>query len=68
MNVAVNGGPREVAEDDTVSSVVASLGQAARGRGLAVALNGEVLERSRWNTTRLEEGDRIEVLAAAQGG
>lgn len=37
-------------------------------RGVAVALNEEVLPRSRWGTTRLAQGDRIEMLVATQGG
>jgi sulfur carrier protein len=37
-------------------------------RGVAVAVNGEVVPRSAWETTGLHPGDRVEVLTAAQGG
>jgi sulfur carrier protein len=37
-------------------------------RGLAVAVNGEVVPRTGWPATVLREGDRVEVLSAAQGG
>ena len=37
-------------------------------RGVAVARNGDVVLRSRWDTTAIEPGDRIEVLHAVQGG
>jgi sulfur carrier protein len=37
-------------------------------RGIAVARNGEVVPRSRWDETRLVEGDRIEIVTAAAGG
>ena len=37
-------------------------------RGIAVALNGEVVPRSAWDVTDLRPGDRVEVLTAAQGG
>jgi sulfur carrier protein len=37
-------------------------------RGLAVAVNGEVVPRTGWSATPLRPGDRVEVLSAAQGG
>jgi sulfur carrier protein len=37
-------------------------------RGVAVALDGEVVTRSRWSDTELAEGARIEVVAAIGGG
>ncbi len=37
-------------------------------RGLAVAVNAEVVPRSAWSEFRLEEGDRVEILGASQGG
>jgi sulfur carrier protein len=40
----------------------------AEWRGIAVALNGEVVPRSAWEVTGLRPGDRVEVLTAAQGG
>ena len=38
------------------------------GAGLAVALDGEVVPRGEWEQTRLAEGQRVEVVAAIQGG
>jgi len=40
----------------------------AAAKGIAVALNGEVVPRSAWDVTDLRPGDRVEVLTAAQGG
>ena len=40
----------------------------AAPRGIAVAVNGEVVPRSAWEATGLQPGDRVEVLTAAQGG
>jgi sulfur carrier protein len=37
-------------------------------RGVAVAVNGEVVPRSVWAATALNAGDSIEVLTAVQGG
>lgn len=36
--------------------------------GVAVAVDGQVVPRSRWSETRLAEGVEILVIRAAQGG
>lgn len=66
MIVTLNGEPREVADGATVAALVALLG--AGGRGVAVALAGEVVPRARWEETAVADGDRVEVVAAIQGG
>ncbi len=66
MQLTVNGTSREVTGDLSVGALVAEL-TAAR-RGVAVAVNGEVVPRSTWATAGLRDGDRVEVLTAAQGG
>jgi sulfur carrier protein len=37
-------------------------------RGVAIALDEEVVPRSDWATRQLHEGQRIEVVRASQGG
>ncbi|MDR7279435.1 sulfur carrier protein ThiS [Catenuloplanes atrovinosus] len=66
MRVTVNGDERDLAERLTVADAVAEL--SGRSSGVAVAVNGEVVPRGRWAETPLSDGDRIEVLSAAQGG
>jgi sulfur carrier protein len=68
MNVMVNGEPREVGAGATVASVVEMLDVAPGARGVAVALDGEVVSRGRWGHTQLSEGSMVEVVAAIQGG
>jgi sulfur carrier protein len=68
MRVTVNGEPRELPLGTTVAIVVVSLPGAPEGRGLAVALDGEVVPRGAWGQTELAEGARVEVVAAVQGG
>jgi sulfur carrier protein len=70
MIVTLNGEPREVADGATVAAMVALLspGASTRGRGVAVALGGEVVPRGRWAQTEVADGDRVEVVAAIQGG
>ncbi|GAB3140076.1 sulfur carrier protein ThiS [Micromonospora sonneratiae] len=64
--VTVNGERRELPEPATVVELVT--GSTAQTRGVAVAVNGEVVPRAGWSTTVLRDGDRVEVLTAAQGG
>ena len=66
--VLVNGEPRELPDDATVESAVQALGAADGGRGVAVALDGEVVPRGQWPSTAVREGQRLEVLHAVQGG
>jgi sulfur carrier protein len=67
MTVSVNGSPAPLPTPATVAGLVATL-PGTGPRGIAVAVNGEVVPRSAWDTTGLQPGDRVEVLIAAQGG
>jgi sulfur carrier protein len=62
----VNGEHRKLPAGSTVEDVVALV--APSSRGVAVALNGDVVPRSAWGVTALAAGDQVEVLTAAQGG
>ena len=68
MIVTVNGERRQLPASATVASVVELLEVSPGARGVAVALDGEVVTRSRWAQTELADGARIEVVAAIQGG
>lgn len=66
MKVQLNGANHVLSDDASVADVVSAL--TTPERGVAVALNGEVVPRTKWRSTRLSEGDRVEVLTAMQGG
>lgn len=68
MIVSVNGERRELPAGATVESVVEALSGAPEGRGVAVAIEGEVVPRGAWPGTELCEGARVEVVGAVQGG
>ncbi|HYB26346.1 MAG TPA: sulfur carrier protein ThiS [Solirubrobacteraceae bacterium] len=68
MSVTINGDRHELPDGATVASVIASLHNAPEGRGVAVALEGEVVPRAQWPSTELREGAKIEVVVAVQGG
>ncbi|HEX4819716.1 MAG TPA: sulfur carrier protein ThiS [Acidimicrobiales bacterium] len=66
MNVVVNGESHELSGGTTVAALIDALGRSPKG--MAVAINEEVVPRSTWRDVQLQAGDRVEVLTAAQGG
>jgi sulfur carrier protein len=67
MRLTVNG--REHVESGEMLSVAALVARLTEARrGVAVAVNGTVVPRSTWETSRLADGDAVEVLTATQGG
>jgi sulfur carrier protein len=66
--VLINGERRELPDDATVETAVLAVGAPEGGRGVAVALEGEVVPRGAWSSTAVREGQRLEVLHAVQGG
>jgi sulfur carrier protein len=68
VTVLVNGERRELPPGTTVSGLLDALAVQAGGRGVAVAVDAEVVPRGEWETTALDEGARVEVVRAIQGG
>jgi sulfur carrier protein len=69
MRIVVNGAEREIPDHATVAELVRSLARdGADGRGVAVAVDAEVVPRSEWDARELTAGERVEVLGAIQGG
>lgn len=68
MEITLNGSPRELPDGSSVADLVALLGGRPDGRGVAVAIETEVVPRSSWGRTQLVSGKRVEVLVAVQGG
>ena len=64
--MTVNGAAADLDEGVTVADLVRTRNQ--ERRRVAVARNGEVVPRIAWEATRIEDGDRIEVLVAVAGG
>ena len=68
MRVLVNGEATELADGATVEAAIETLELPAAGRGVAVAVDAEVVPRGQWGAHELQEGARVEVLRAIQGG
>jgi sulfur carrier protein len=68
MLVTVNGERRELPTGATVQSIVQLFSASPQGRGVAVAVGGQVVPRADWPDTEVTDGDLVEVLTAVQGG
>jgi sulfur carrier protein len=66
MRVHVNGEARELAEASSVEVLLESL-RLPRER-VAVERNRVIVPRARFAETRLEEGDRVEIVRFVGGG
>lgn len=66
IEVVLNGEPYRIGEDATIADLLAALKLAPER--LAVELNLEILPRSAWSSTRLGEGDKVEVVHFVGGG
>ena len=64
--ISVNGDPSDVAPGTTVSELLRALD--APDRGVAVAVDGEVVPRGAWGETALGDDAKVEVVMAVQGG
>jgi sulfur carrier protein len=66
VKVMVNGEIHVIDDGTTVATLATAV--LDRPRGVAVAVNGEVVPRSAWGITPLRDDDRVEVVTARQGG
>jgi sulfur carrier protein len=66
IDVLVNGEARSLRDPLTVAALVEEIGCGTKG--VAVAVNEEVVPRSTWGDHVLRADDRVEVLNAVQGG
>jgi sulfur carrier protein len=66
MRIEVNGRSREVDDGLRLGALVD--GEVEARRGVAVAVDGEVVPRARWDDTVLAPDTRVEIVAAVQGG
>jgi sulfur carrier protein len=63
--IRVNGDSDEFL-DETVLDLLQRRG--IEPRGIAVALDGEVVRRGAWSETMIRDGSQVEIVTAAAGG
>ncbi len=70
MRLTVNGEAceREAADLAALFAAEAEERGIESPEGIAIAVNGRVVRRAAWSETPVNEGDRIEIVRAMQGG
>jgi sulfur carrier protein len=68
VTIVLNGEERDLAPGTTVRGLLEALDVPGGARGLAIAVDAQVVPRGEWETTMLDDGARVEVLRAIQGG
>lgn len=66
IHVVLNGLADSLPDATTVATLLEARGLV--GKRLAVERNGEIVPRSRHGETRIEDGDRLEIVVAVGGG
>ncbi|WP_298087279.1 sulfur carrier protein ThiS [uncultured Corynebacterium sp.] len=67
ISLSVNGADRDLAAGTTIADLVADV--AGDDRGVAVAVDGVVLPRDKWDATVGDLGaSAVDILNAVQGG
>ena len=64
--IIINGDPSDLAPGATLAELLAHVD--APDRGVAVAVDAEVVPRGEWDAFAVPDGARVEVLTAVQGG
>jgi sulfur carrier protein len=68
VTIWLNGHASQIEAGSSLADAVSALAAPLDGRGIAAAVDGEVVPRDRWAQTSLEDGQRVEVVQAVQGG
>lgn len=68
MELEINGETRQFDSDPQTVAGLLELLELAADRGMAVAVNDEVIPRGRWQQQSVDDGDRVEIIRATQGG
>ncbi len=68
MRIELNGEGVELGAGATLAEAAARAAPDPQARGLAVALDGEVVPRAEWGSTELRDGQAVEVVQAIGGG
>jgi sulfur carrier protein len=68
VTVELNGERVELEDGASVAEAVAESGADPDAKGVAAAVDGEVVPKGQWRTTKLSDGQHVEVVRAIQGG
>jgi len=66
MTISVNNQQKNIQDTGSLQDLLASMN--ITSKGIAIALNDEVVSKCDWKNTFLKEEDRITIIQATQGG
>jgi len=66
LKVVVNNKEIEISEESNVNDLISEMNMP--NRGIAVAINNEVVPKDNWSTIKLEKEMRVTLIKATQGG
>lgn len=66
MHLLINGKPEEIADVETTQDLLGLLDLTSQR--VAVEVNGELVPRNTYESARLHEGDRVEIVTFVGGG
>lgn len=67
MNVYINSKPQEISAESKIADAFALL-NITTPKGIAIAVNNNVIPKAEWDTYKLQEDDKVILIRAAQGG
>lgn len=67
MNIYINNEQRVIENQRTIFQLLTDI-QMDGSRGIAVAINNEVIPKSSWEKHPINENDRVTIIKATQGG
>jgi len=67
MNVFVNNEKREILNQLTITQLLSEI-KLNSPKGIAIAINNEVIPKSGWEEYLLNQNDKVTIIRATQGG
>jgi sulfur carrier protein len=67
-SILLNGEQTSIDDGTTVEQLLGRLDVPPQARGVAVAVDAEVVPRTQWRRTVVADGAQVEVVTAIQGG
>jgi len=68
MKIKLNGEEKVFEKELSLNELVRTEFNSDEPKGVAVALNFNIIPKQKWNETILKENDEIEIVHAVQGG
>lgn len=66
LKITINGEEKIVEHCETLPCLIKTLD--LNGDRLAIELNGQIIRRANWDSVRLVDGDRLEIVHFVGGG